>query len=170
MTPQAVILGAGQGLSAALARRLAAEGYAVALAARTIEKLRPIAAETGATLHCCDASEPAAVAALFDALPPPEVAIHNAALRLRGPMTALEPAEVRYALEVTAFGAFLLAQEAARRMLPAGRGSILFTGASAGLEGFAGSAPFAMGKFALRGLAESLARELHPRGFMWRMW
>ena len=164
MTPQAVILGAGQGLSAALARRLAAEGYAVVLAARTIEKLRPLAAETGATLHRCDASDPTAVAALFAALPPPEVAIHNAALRLRGPLTALDPAEVRHALEVTAFGAFLLAQEAARRMLPAGRGTILFTGASAGLKGFAGSAPFAMGKFALRGLAESLARELHPQG------
>jgi NAD(P)-dependent dehydrogenase (short-subunit alcohol dehydrogenase family) len=162
--PQALVVGAGAGLSASLARLLAAEGYAVALAARNVEKLAPLAGETGATLHGCDASNPAAVAALFAAIPAPEVAIYNASYRVRGPVVSLDPAEVRRALEITAFGAFLMAREAAARMEPAGRGTILFTGASAGVKGFPGSAPFAMGKFALRGLAESLARELHPKG------
>jgi NAD(P)-dependent dehydrogenase (short-subunit alcohol dehydrogenase family) len=161
---QALILGAGAGLSASLARLLAAEGYAVALAARNIEKLGALAAETGATLHPCDAADPAAVAGLFAAIPAPEVAIYNASFRLRGPVATLDPAEVRRALDISAFGAFLMAREAAARMEAAGRGAILFTGASAGVKGFAGSAPFAMGKFALRGLAESLARELHPQG------
>lgn len=164
MRPQALVVGAGAGLSASLARLLAAEGYAVALAARNVEKLAPLAGETGATLHGCDASNPAAVAALFAAIPAPEVAIYNASYRVRGPVVSLDPAEVRRALEITAFGAFLMAREAAARMEPAGRGTILFTGASAGVKGFPGSAPFAMGKFALRGLAESLARELHPKG------
>ncbi|MCS6933059.1 MAG: SDR family NAD(P)-dependent oxidoreductase [Acetobacteraceae bacterium] len=164
MRPQALIVGAGAGLSASLARLLAAEGYALALAARNVEKLAALSAETGASLHACDASDPAAVAALFAAIPAPEVAIYNASLRLRGPVVSLDPAEVRRALEITAFGAFLTAREAAARMEAAGCGTILFTGASASVKGFPGSAPFAMGKFALRGLAESLARELHPKG------
>lgn len=164
MTRQAVIVGAGAGLSASLARLLAAEGYAVALAARNVGKLGALAAETGASLHGCDASDPAAMAALFGAIPAPEVAVYNASFRVRGPVATLDPAEVRRALDITAFGAFLMAREAAGRMEAAGRGTILFTGASAGVKGFAGSAPFAMGKFALRGLAESLARELHPKG------
>ncbi|MCX7685933.1 MAG: SDR family NAD(P)-dependent oxidoreductase [Acetobacteraceae bacterium] len=164
MRPQALIVGAGAGLSASLARLLAAEGYALALAARNVEKLAALSAETGASLHACDASDPAAVAALFAAIPAPEVAIYNASLRLRGPVVSLDPAEVRRALEITAFGAFLMAREAAARMEAAGCGTILFTGASASVKGFPGSAPFAMGKFALRGLAESLARELHPKG------
>jgi NAD(P)-dependent dehydrogenase (short-subunit alcohol dehydrogenase family) len=160
----ALIVGAGPGLSASLARLLSREGYAVALAARNVAKLAPLAAETGASLHPADAADPAAMAALFAALPPPEVAIYNASFRLRGPVATLDPAEVRRALDVSAFGAFLMAREAAARMQAAGRGTMLFTGASAGVKGFAGSAPFAMGKFALRGLAESLARELHPQG------
>lgn len=164
MTAQALIVGAGSGLSASLARLLAAEGYAVALAARNVGKLGALAAETGATLHGCDAADPAAMAALFGAIPAPEVAVYNASFRVRGPVATLDPAEVKRALDITAFGAFLMAREAARRMEAAGRGTILFTGASAGVKGFPGSAPFAMGKFALRGLAESLARELHPKG------
>ncbi len=163
---QALIVGAGPGFSASFARRLAAEGYRVALAARNTDKLGALAAETGATLHRCDASDPAAVAALFETpeAAAAEVVLYNPSYRVRGPVTELDPAEVRRTLEVTAFGAFLVAQAAARRMIPRGRGTILLTGASAGVKGFPKSAPFAMGKFALRGLGQSLARELHPQG------
>jgi NAD(P)-dependent dehydrogenase (short-subunit alcohol dehydrogenase family) len=163
---QALIVGAGDGFSASLARKLAGAGYAVALAARNTAKLGALAADTGATLHGCDAADPAAVAALF-ATPQAqsaEVVLYNPSFRVRGPITELDPEEVRRTLEVCAFGAFLVAQQAARCMLPRKRGTILLTGASAGVKGFARSAPFAMGKFALRGLGESLARELHPQG------
>jgi len=164
--PQALIVGAGEGFSAAFARRLAREGYAVALAARNTGKLAALAAETGATLHPCDAADPAQVAALFEAeeAAAAEVVLYNPSFRVRGPLVELDPAEVRRTLEVCAFGAFLVAQQAARRMLPRGAGCILLTGASAGVKGYPRSAPFAMGKFALRGLGQSLARELHPQG------
>lgn len=163
----ALIIGAGAGLSAALARKLSAAGWDVALAARDAGKLAALTAETGATAHACEASDPASVAALFAALDAaqraPALVVYNPSFRVRGPITELDPEQVRRTLEVCAFGAFLAAQQAARRMLAAGRGAIFFTGASAGVKGFARSAPFAMGKFALRGLAESLARELHPQ-------
>ena len=94
----------------------------------------------------------------------PDVVVYNASFRTRGPLIELEPAEVEKAIAVSAFGGFLVAQQAARRMLPQGRGAIFFTGASASVKGYAQSAPFAMGKFALRGLAQSMARELSPRG------
>ena len=94
----------------------------------------------------------------------PEVVLYNPSYRTRGPLVDLDPAEVARSLAITAFGAFLVAQQAARGMLAAGHGTILLTGASAGVKGFAQSAPFAMGKFALRGLAQSMARELHPKG------
>ncbi|WP_270938304.1 SDR family NAD(P)-dependent oxidoreductase [Falsiroseomonas oryzae] len=163
---QALIVGAGEGFSAAFARRLARAGHAVALAARNTGKLAALAAETGATTHACDAADPAQVAALF-ATPQAaaaDIVLYNPSFRVRGPVTDLDPAEVRRTLEVCAFGAFLVAQQAARAMLPRGRGTILLTGASAGVKGFARSAPFAMGKFALRGLSQALARELHPQG------
>ena len=161
---KALIIGAGDGLSAALARRLAREGYAVALAARDIAKLAALAAETGASRHATDAADPAAMAALFAAEGDAEVVVYNPSYRTRGPIAGLDPAEVQRSLQVCAFGAFLAVQQAARRMLAAGRGTILLTGASAGVKGFPLSAPFAMGKFALRGLAQSAARELHPQG------
>ncbi len=160
----ALIVGAGPGLSASLARLLARRGYAVALAARRTEKLAALASETGASLHACDAADPASVAALFVAVGAPEVVVYNASYRTRGALVDLDPAEVAKSLAITAYGAFLVAQQAARGMLAAGRGTIMFTGASAGVKGFAQSAPFAMGKFALRGLAQSMARELHPKG------
>jgi len=160
----ALIVGAGPGLSASLARLLARQGRSVALAARRTDKLAPLAAETGASLHACDATDPASVAALFAAVGVPEVVVYNPSYRVRGALVDLDPAEVAKSLAVTAFGAFLVAQQAARGMLAAGRGTILLTGASAGVKGFAQSAPFAMGKFALRGLAQSMARELHPKG------
>ena len=161
---KALIIGVGDGLSAALARLLARQGYGLALAARDVTKLRPLAAQTGAALHACDAADPAAMAGLFAAAGEAEVVVYNPSYRIRGPIAELDPAEVQKTLQVTAFGAFLAVREAAQRMLPAGRGTILLSGASAGVKGYAESAPFAMGKFALRGLAQSAARELQPKG------
>ena len=167
MTGSALIVGAGLGLSAALARQCRAAGMEVALAARDGEKARAVAQETGAALHICDASSIEDVAALFSELDAttgtPDLVVYNPSARLRGPITDLDPQATRAAIEVTCFGAFLVAQQAARRMLARGSGSILFTGASAGVKGFANSSVFAMGKFGLRGLAQSLARELHPQ-------
>ena len=160
----ALIVGAGAGLSASFARKLAAAGHGVALAARRTDKLGALAAEIGASVHGCDATDPAAVTALFAAVPNPDVVLFNASYRTRGPFLELDPAEVHRTIEVAAFGGFLVAQAAARAMLKAGRGTILLTGASASVKGYAQSAPFAMGKFALRGLAQSMARELHPQG------
>src|SRR5579862_6666306 len=165
---KALVVGAGQGLSASLARAFAAQGIDVALAARDIEKLRGLASETGAHVFACDAQVEADVDRLFAdverEIGSPDVVVYNASARVRGPLATLPPEDVRRSLMVTAFGAFLVAQRAVARMLPRGRGSILFTGASASVKGYAGSAPFAMGKFALRGLAQSMARELAPKG------
>lgn len=166
---RALIVGAGPGLSAALARLFAAEGLAVGLAARNVEKLDGLATETGAVLHACEATDAGAVEALFARLEPalggsPDVVVYNASARLRGGIVDLDPEAVARAVAVTALGGFHVAQAAARRMLPHRHGAILFTGASASVKGFAGSAPFAMGKFALRGLAQSLSRELQPKG------
>ena len=167
MSQSVLIVGAGSGLSASLARRCHAAGMKVALAARDGEKARAVAQETGASLHRCDASSIEDVAALFAALDAsigaPDLVVYNPSARLRGPITELDPEATRAAIETTCFGAFLVAQQAARRMLARGSGSILFTGASAGVKGFANSSVFAMGKFGLRGLAQSLARELHPQ-------
>jgi len=164
----ALIVGAGRGLSASLARLFAAEGLRVALAARDAEKLAPLCAETGAKAFACDAVEPDQVARLFSAVEAaigaPDVVVYNASARARGPVAELVPAEVERAIMVSAFGGFLVAREAARRMVPKGHGVILFTGASASVKGYPLSAPFAMGKFALRGLAQSMARELAPQG------
>ncbi|GGC32867.1 SDR family oxidoreductase [Siccirubricoccus deserti] len=161
---KALIIGAGDGLSASLARLLSREGYGVALAARNPGKLAALAAETGATTHQTDAADAAEIAALFAAEGDAEVVVYNPSYRTRGPIAELDPAEVQKSLQVCAFGAFLAVREAVRRMEPAGRGTILLTGASAGVKGYPMSAPFAMGKFALRGLAQSAARELHPKG------
>lgn len=168
--PVALIVGVGEGLSASLARRLRKEGYRLVLAARDIEKIAGLAEETNARRVACDGSSPEDVEALFSGLPGPlRVAIYNPSARQRGPVAELDPEQVRQSLEVTAFGAFLVGRAAARVMLEQEqeegvRGTILFTGASAGVKGFPQSAPFAMGKFAQRGLAQSMARELHPQG------
>jgi NAD(P)-dependent dehydrogenase (short-subunit alcohol dehydrogenase family) len=164
---KALIVGAGAGLSAALARAFAKEGLAVALAARTPDDLRALAAETGAQAFACDASRRADVERLFadlDAQGAPDVVTYNASYRTRGPLIELDADEVEKSLRVSALGGFYVAQAAARRMLPARKGAIFFTGASASVKGYAQSAPFAMGKFALRGLAQSTARELAPQG------
>ena len=164
----ALIVGAGAGLSASLARALTKEGIAVALAARTTEDLGALTQETGARALACDASQRAQVEKLFADLDTagaaPEIVIYNASFRTRGPFVELDPLDVEKSLAVTAYGAFLVAQQAARRMLPKKHGAILLTGASAGVKGYPQSAPFAMGKFALRGLAQSMARELSPQG------
>jgi NAD(P)-dependent dehydrogenase (short-subunit alcohol dehydrogenase family) len=164
----ALIIGAGSGLSASLARLLASHGLKVGLAARNVEKLTSLAAETRAQTFACDATDPAQVKRLFQdadkALGEPDVVIYNASGRLRGSITELDPAAVQQAMAASAFGGFLAAQEAAKRMLKHHHGAILFTGATASVKGYALSSPFAMGKFALRGLAQSMARELGPQG------
>ncbi|MEM7172987.1 MAG: SDR family NAD(P)-dependent oxidoreductase [Pseudomonadota bacterium] len=169
MTDQetALIVGAGSGLSASLARLCHAEGMRVAVAARNIAKLAPLIDETGARAYACDATEPAEVASLFEAvcgdLGSPDLVVYNASARQRGPIAELDPAAVANAIKVSCFGGFLVGQAAAKVMLPRGGGSILFTGASASVKGYANSASFAMGKFGLRGLAQSMARELAPQ-------
>jgi NAD(P)-dependent dehydrogenase (short-subunit alcohol dehydrogenase family) len=164
----ALIVGVGAGLSASLARALAKEGYRVALAARSTQDLDALKRETGAATFACDASRHPDVERLFAeveaALGAPDIVIYNASYRTRGPLIELDPSEVERSLMVSAFGGFLVAQQAAQRMLPKRHGAILFTGASASVKGYAQSAPFAMGKFALRGLAQSTARELAPQG------
>lgn len=167
--PQAVIIGVGDGLSAAVARDLASD-HMLTLASRSGEKMRAVAEETGANTVLLDGTDETAVAALFDDLPePPRVVVYNPSARVRGPIAELDVDDVRRAVDITAIGAFLAGKHAARRMLAAEpvndkRGTILFTGASAGVKGFPQSAPFAMGKFAQRGLAEAMSRELHPKG------
>jgi len=163
----ALIVGAGSGLSASLARLFAKQGMKIALAARTVDKLAALAKETNAKTYTCDASQPPEVDRLFaalDAAGAPDVVVYNASYRTRGPVADLDPTEVQKALLISAYGGFLVGQAAARRMLPNNHGAILFTGASASVKGYAQSAPFAMGKFALRGLAQSMARELQPQG------
>jgi NAD(P)-dependent dehydrogenase (short-subunit alcohol dehydrogenase family) len=159
----ALIVGAGKGLSASLARLLEREGVNLALAARNPEKLET----TGLALRC-DATDRTQVEAAFDAVERkwgvPDLVVYNASYRTRGAIAELDPAEVQKTLTISAFGGFLVAQAAAKRMLPRGAGAIFFTGASASVKGYANSAPFAMGKFALRGLAQSMARELAPKG------
>lgn len=164
----ALIVGAGAGLSAALARRFAGAGMAVSLAARTVEDLQGLVGDIGAGVFACDAARRGQVEKLFadlDAGPgAPDLVVYNASYRTRGPLVDLDPAEVEKSLMVSAYGGFLVAQQAVKRMLPKRHGTIVFTGASASVKGYAQSAAFAMGKFALRGLAQSMARELHPQG------
>jgi NAD(P)-dependent dehydrogenase (short-subunit alcohol dehydrogenase family) len=167
MSDIALIVGAGSGLSAALARAFIREGLKCVLAARRTDKLKPLCDETGATAIACDTTQPDQVSALFAHLDTlceaPTVAVYNASGRVRGPVVDLDPKAVADAIAVSGYGGFLVAQAAARRMLIKGGGTIIFTGASASVKGFAQSSAFAMGKFALRGLAQSMARELAPQ-------
>lgn len=165
-TDMAVIAGAGSGLSASLARLLSREGFRVVLAARNVAKLAPLVEETGALAVETDVADPASVENLFavaDKAGSLSLAVFNASGRVRGPIAELEPEAVRQALLVGAYGGFLVGQQAARRLLARGSGSILFTGATASVKGMSGSAGFAMPKFGLRGLAQSMARELAPK-------
>lgn len=164
----ALIVGAGDGLSASLARKLAHSGVKVGLVARNIAKLDALCEETSARAFAADVTNEDEVTQAFSAaaalIGGPDIVVYNPSARLRGSIAELNPAEVQRVIAVTAFGGFLVAQQAARRMLVQGRGAILFTGASASVKGYPLSAPSAMGKFALRGLAESMARELGPLG------
>ncbi len=172
MTPKyerALIIGAGDGLSGSVARVFHGAGMKIALAGRNIAKLKELAAMTRAQTFTCDAMEPASIDQLFADVEKtwgaaPDVLVYNPSGRVRGPLASLDRDEVRKAIALTAFGGFVAAQAAVKRMEPKGHGAVLFTGASASVKGYAGSAPFAMGKFALRGLAQSMARELHPKG------
>ncbi len=164
----ALVVGAGEGLSASLARLFAREGLKVALAARNPGKLVGLTSETGARAFACDAKDAGQVERLFADVERdvgvPDVVVYNASARVRGPLVDIDPSEVERSVAVSALGGFLVAQQAARSMLKRGFGAILFTGASASVKGYPQSAPFAMGKFALRGLAQSIARELQPQG------
>ena len=164
----ALIVGVGGGLSASVARSFAKAGMKIALAARRVADLAALAKDVGGEAFACDATKRGDVVRLFGeverAYGAPDVVVYNASYRTRGAFIDLDPAEVEKTLAVSVFGGFLVAQEAAKRMLPHKHGAILFTGASASVKGYAQSAPFAMGKFALRGLAQSMARELSPQG------
>ncbi len=166
MAEKTLIVGAGSGLSASLARLFAAEGMEIALAARKTGKLEALAEETGARVYPCDAAERNDVAGLFRALDAdmgtPDIVVYNPSYRVRGPFVEIDPEEVLKAVMVSCYGGFLVGQDAAIRMVEAGKGTILFTGASASVKGYKQSASFAMGKFGLRGLAQSMARELAP--------
>jgi NAD(P)-dependent dehydrogenase (short-subunit alcohol dehydrogenase family) len=164
----ALVVGTGPGISTSLVRKLTGAGLTVAAAARNTAKLAGLAQETGAALFAADSTDPAAVADLFDAVEArigvPEVVIYNAAGRVRGAIPDLDPEAVRQAITASSFGAFLVVQQAAKRLIPRGSGAILLTGATASVKGFANSSAFAIGKFGLRGLAQSAARELAPQG------
>ena len=168
MSELAIIVGAGPGLSASLARLCAREGMRVVLAARNIAKLAALAEETGASVHACDASRREDVDALFDAVlnaaGVPNLVVFNASARVRGAVADIDPEAVEQAIAISAYAGFLVARRAAMAMRERGSGSIQFTGASASVKGYPESGCFAMGKFALRGLAQSMARELAPKG------
>lgn len=168
MSETALIVGAGDGLSASIARLFARNDMRIGLAARNPGKLAGLAEEIGASSYECDVSAARQVDDLFDSFAKdhgvPDVVVFNPSARVRALLVELDPNQVQQSIAVTAFGGFLVGQAAARTMLDAGRGTILFTGASASVKGYAQSATFAMGKFALRGLAQSMARELHPQG------
>ena len=163
----ALIVGSGPGLSASLARLFKTEGMRVALAARNVEKLDGLVKEIDGRAYACDASDPTDVKKLFQAvnqdLGDPNLVVYNASGRVRGPITELDPDAVRQTILITCYGGFLIGQEAAKRMVNAGNGTILFTGASASVKGYANSPAFAMGKMGLTGLVQSMARELQPR-------
>ena len=168
VTPKsALIFGAGNGLSAALARRFTHEGLKVGLVARQPDKLATLAASVNALSLQGDVTEAGDVARVFAEFEAhygaPDIVAFNPSYRVRGSIAEIDPAEVSKAIAISAFGGFLVGQQAAIRMLRAGHGTILFTGASASVKGYALSASFAMGKFALRGLAQSMARELAPK-------
>ena len=161
-----LIVGTGPGLSASIARLCASKNMKVILTARNIDKLDELKKEINATTIACDSSNIESVQKLFkeiDKIGVPNLVIYNPSMRIKGAITELDPNKTQEAINVTCFGAFIVAQEASKRMLKRKSGSIFFTGASAGVKGFPNSSVFAMGKFGLRGLAQSLARELHPQ-------
>ena len=167
MTESVLIVGAGSGLSASLAQLCASRGMRVVLAARNIEKLQDLKKEIGADTIKCNATNIKSVTSLFKKtdkiIGAPNLVIYNPSKSLGGSIVDLDPKKAHEAIDITCYGGFLVAQQAAKRMLKKKRGSIFFTGATASVKGFSNSSVFAMGKFGLRGLAQSLARELHPQ-------
>jgi NAD(P)-dependent dehydrogenase (short-subunit alcohol dehydrogenase family) len=164
----ALIVGVGPGLGASLARRFAQGGFAVAVAARDAGRLRTLAQEVGGRAYACDAADAASVERLFKEverdLGAPGVAIYNAGAYAPGAVLEIEAAEFERCWRILCLGGFLVGQGAARGMAAAGRGTILFTGATASMRGGAGFANLAVGKFGLRAVAQSMARELGPKG------
>ena len=166
MSEVVLIVGVGPGLSSSIARLCASRKMKVILAARDIKKLENLKKEIDAITISCDASDVKSVRNLFkeiDKIGVPNLVIYNPSMRVKGSIIEIDPIQAQNAINVTCLGAFLVSQEASKRMLKRKSGSIFFTGATAGVKGFANSSVFAMGKFALRGLAQSLARELHPQ-------
>lgn len=163
-----LVAGAGEGVGRSVALRFAREGYAVALAARNREKLERLAAETGGRAFVADLSRERDVLSLFDAvesgLGPIEVVAFVAATRVHAPFADLSLGDFELSWRQGCLAGFLVAREAARRMLPRGRGTVIFTGSSASIAGRAGFAAFAAAKGGLRFMAQSMARELGPRG------
>ena len=169
MSESVLIVGTGPGLSSSLARLCASKSMKVVLASRNFEKLKDLKKEIEAETFVCDVSNVKDVSNLFKQTDKligiPNLVIYNASSRpKKSSVVELDPIETQKSINITCFGAFLVAQEAAKRMLKRKSGSIFFTGATGGVKGFANSSVFAMGKFGLRGLAQSLARELHPQG------
>ena len=168
MTQKAVlIVGAGSGLSASLARAFNSKAMKIVLAARNTDKLDSLKKEIDALVFKCDSTDNKSVQNLFlqtdSIIGTPEIVIYNPSLRIVKPFIEYDPDEMLQSIKVNSYGAFLVAHESVKRMLKIGKGNIFFTGSSASVKGFAKSASFAMGKFGLRGLAQSLARELHPQ-------
>jgi NAD(P)-dependent dehydrogenase (short-subunit alcohol dehydrogenase family) len=164
----ALVVGVGPGLGAALARRFAQGGLAVAMAARNPDKLDALAREVGGRAYACDAADAASVDRLFEQverdLGAPTVAIYNAGAYAPGAVVDIQAAEFERCWRILCLGGFLVGQRAARSMAAAGRGTILFTGATASLRGGANFANLAVGKFGLRAVVQSMARELGPKG------
>ena len=167
MSESVLIVGAGSGLSASLAHLCASKGMKVVLAARNIEKLQNLKKKFGLNTIKCDATNIKSVINLFKKtdkiIGVPNLVIYNPSKSFGGSIVDLDPKKAHEAIDITCYGGFLVAQQATKRMLKKKRGSIFFTGATASIKGFPESSVFAMGKFGLRGLAQSLARELHPQ-------
>ena len=170
--PVAVVVGVGPGLGAALARRFA-QRYAVAIIARNAEYLKSLAGELGATggqvLEVpADIGDRAQVEAAFtsirERLGPPEVLLYNAGSGMWGTITDITPEQYEDSWRVNAYGAFVSAKAVVPDLIARGRGVILFTGATAGVKAGPKSVAFGPAKFALRGLTQSLARDLGPKG------
>ena len=164
----ALIVGVGPGLGAALARRFAKAGLRTAIAARDAARLADLAKEIAGRAYACDATSESAVRTLFDKvaadLGSPDLVVYNAGAYVPRTVIETEAAEFDRCWRIGCFGGFLVARAAARAMIGRGGGVILFTGATASLRGSAGFVNLAVGKFGLRALAQSMARELGPRG------
>ena len=167
MSKNVLIIGVGGGLSASLARIFKANGFSIGLVSRNIKKIESLGIEVSGELFQCDVSNSSEVQKVFNEvdmrLGDLDLVIYNPSKRTAGSIVDLDIHDVKSAMDTTCYGGFLVAQQAAKRMLKRGSGAIFFTGASASVKGFPNSSVFAMGKFGLRGLAQSLARELHPK-------